>query len=77
MDYYVKNNMIALNGFYGSPTPSMISYQSSLNSLRDEVFTKIIMGASPLSDFDVFVQNWRRQGGDAITREVNEWLAGR
>jgi putative aldouronate transport system substrate-binding protein len=65
--------MLSLNPFTGAPTRTMNSRLSNLNDLRDEVFTKIIMGTSPLSDFDVFVQDWKRQGGDDITREVNEW----
>jgi putative aldouronate transport system substrate-binding protein len=77
MDYYVENNLILLNGFYGVPTEAMASYESTLKSLRDEVYTKIVMGASPLSDFDTFVQNWKRQGGDTMTNEVNEWAKKR
>jgi putative aldouronate transport system substrate-binding protein len=73
MDQYVKNNQILLDAFYGAPTESMTAYQSTLESLRDEAFTKIIMGSSPISAFDTFVQNWKRQGGDAITKEVNAW----
>jgi putative aldouronate transport system substrate-binding protein len=77
MDYYVKNNLITLNGFYGAPTESMAAYESSLKAMRDEVFTKIVMGSSPLDAFDTFVRDWQRQGGDAITREVNEWARAR
>ncbi|MDR0561736.1 MAG: extracellular solute-binding protein [Spirochaetaceae bacterium] len=77
MDYYVKNKLIVLNGFYGAPTESMSAYESSLKSMRDEVFTKIVMGASPIDAFDTFVRDWKRQGGDAITKEVNEWAKKR
>ena len=77
MDQYVTNNQILLNGFYGAPTESMAAYESTLKSLRDEVYTKIVMGASPVDAFDAFVQNWKRQGGDAITKEVNEWAKNR
>jgi putative aldouronate transport system substrate-binding protein len=77
MEQYVNNSLILLNGFYGAPTESMAAYESSLKSMRDEVFTKIVMGASPVSDFDAFVANWKRQGGDAITKEVNEWAKAR
>ena len=73
MDYYVKNNLILFNAFYGAPTETMVSRLSTLEDLRNEVFTKIIMGASPIDAFDTFVRDWKRQGGDDITREVNEW----
>jgi putative aldouronate transport system substrate-binding protein len=77
MDKYVKNNQILLNAFYGAPTQTMVSRQSTLDAMRDEVFTRIIMGSSPISAFDTFVSDWKRQGGDTITQEVNEWLKGR
>jgi putative aldouronate transport system substrate-binding protein len=33
--------------------------------------------ASPISAFDTFVADWKRQGGDAITKEVNDWAKSR
>jgi putative aldouronate transport system substrate-binding protein len=73
MDQYVKNKQIILNAFYGAPTETMTARQSTLESLRDEAFTKIIMGSSPVDAFDTFVRDWKRQGGDDITKEVNDW----
>jgi putative aldouronate transport system substrate-binding protein len=73
MDYYVKNNLILLDAFYGPPTDTQASRGSTLTAMRDEVFTKIIMGSSPISAFDTFVQDWKRLGGDDITKEVNAW----
>jgi putative aldouronate transport system substrate-binding protein len=73
MDQYVKNGQIMLNAFYGPPTETMTARQSTLESLRDETFTKIIMGSSPVDAFDTFVRDWKRQGGDDITKEVNDW----
>lgn len=58
--------------FMGAPTPSMISYNPTLDKLELETFTKIIMGAS-LDQFDDFVKKWHQQGGDKIIPEVNEW----
>lgn len=40
--------------------------------LEDETFMKIIMGAAPLDEFDKFVEEWKKQGGDIITAEVEE-----
>jgi putative aldouronate transport system substrate-binding protein len=73
IETYVNNDLILLNEFNGSPTPTMITRQSSLNDLRDEVYTKIIIGELPVSAFDTFVADWKRQGGDDITKEVNAW----
>lgn len=58
--------------FTGPPTPTMKEKMSTLNSLQS-VFTKIIVGAAPLDDFDRYVREWKEKGGDDITQEVNEW----
>lgn len=45
---------------------------NNLKKLEDETFLKIIMGNAPISDFDQFVEKWYDQGGEQITKEVNE-----
>lgn len=40
--------------------------------MEEEVFTKIIMGDS-IDLFDKFVEDWKKLGGDQITKEINEW----
>ena len=47
---------------------------SSLEAMRDETFTKIIMG-DDISNFDTFVENWDSLGGADITNEMNELYA--
>jgi putative aldouronate transport system substrate-binding protein len=71
---YVKNNRILMDLFTGTPTNTMRTRLSSLNDLRNEVYTKIIIGELPASAFDTFVADWKRQGGDDITKEVNAWF---
>lgn len=73
VDGYVRNKQLQTPLFYGAPTDSITSKQSTLDQMTLETFTKIIMGEAPVSDFDKFVENWRKLGGDAITQEVNEW----
>lgn len=51
-------------------TKSMESKWATLKKLEDETFLKIIMGVAPVSSFDTFVKNWKAQGGDQITAEV-------
>jgi putative aldouronate transport system substrate-binding protein len=70
---YMNNGTLFLDGFYGTPTPTMLTRQSGLDTMRDEIFTKIIIGELPVSAFDTFVTDWKRQGGDDITKEVNAW----
>lgn len=53
-------------------TKTMQTKWSNLKKLEDETFLKIIMGSAPLEEFDAFVDKWMKQGGEEITKEVNE-----
>lgn len=53
-------------------TKTMQSRWTNLKKLEDEVFLKIIMGSTPIDEFDKFVEKWNEQGGEQITKEVNE-----
>jgi putative aldouronate transport system substrate-binding protein len=61
------------NEFYGMPGPVGTEKNSTLIKLEREAVTKIIMGASPVSDFDKFVETWRSSGGNDVEKEINEW----
>ncbi|PYI53771.1 extracellular solute-binding protein [Paenibacillus flagellatus] len=74
LDYYYKNNLYVANRFYTTPTPAMIDKMPNLSKLEQETFTKIVLGA-PIDEFDKFVDAWKRQGGDEVTKEVNDWYA--
>jgi putative aldouronate transport system substrate-binding protein len=65
----------AFNLFYGAATQTMADVLPTLLKLQDETFTRIIMGAAPLADFDRFVQDWNDLGGAQMTAEVNAWYA--
>lgn len=67
---YTKQSQFKVNEFFGSPTPTMVDKQATLSKLEAEVFTKIIMGGS-LDEFDKFVGQWHKLGGDEMTSEVN------
>lgn len=49
----------------------MQSVWPALQKLESETFLNIIVGDTPVSSFDTFVAEWKRQGGDQITQEVN------
>ncbi|MGZ9583531.1 extracellular solute-binding protein [Paenibacillus marinisediminis] len=70
-----EENRFLQNKFYGAPTPGMVERQEILNKKRDEVFNKIIMNQVSVDEFDKFVEDWKKLGGDEITKEVNEWYA--
>lgn len=59
-------------GYLGANTPTMVEKQGVLDKLQNETFTKIIMGAAPVDEFDKFVEQWKKLGGDKITQEVND-----
>ena len=66
-----------LTEFQSLPTPTMLERGADLGKLQDETVLGIIIGDKPLSAFDEFVDQWKSQGGDQITQEVNEWRAAK
>lgn len=60
--------------FYGK-TETMRQRWTNLEKLEDETFLKIIMGTAELDSFDKFVEDWNKQGGEQITKEVNEEIS--
>jgi putative aldouronate transport system substrate-binding protein len=55
------------------PTKTMKSRWDNLRQSERDLFTKIIYGEAPITEFDNFVKNWESSGGATITQEVNEW----
>jgi putative aldouronate transport system substrate-binding protein len=51
-------------------TATMIDKWANLQKLESETFLKIIVGTAPIDSFDQFVKDWKAQGGDEITAEV-------
>lgn len=51
----------------------MITKSGEMEKLRDSTFLSMIMGETPISDFDNYVSQWKSLGGDDIGKEVNEW----
>lgn len=62
------------NYFTGAATPTMISKWNLLRQSEKETFTKIIYGKLPIEAYDEFVTQWKANGGEQITKEVNEWF---
>lgn len=69
---YEENDQLLYEQYTGGPTETMIEAQSILHDLQHETYINIILGNS-VDDFDVFVENWKKLGGDRITKEVNAW----
>jgi putative aldouronate transport system substrate-binding protein len=63
-----------VNQFYGLPTPGMIDKGTTLSDMELNFHIAVIQGSKDVSEFDAFVEEWKAQGGDQITQEVNEWF---
>ena len=55
-----------------SQTPTMQMKWANLQKLETETMLKIILGQAPIGSFDKFVSDWKAQGGDQITAEVQK-----
>lgn len=73
MNQYDLDSRTMYDQFYGAPTTAMSEKKSTLEKLQLTKFTDIIMGA-PIDDFDKFVADWGKLGGEQMTTEVNEWF---
>jgi len=62
--------------FTGPPTATMNSKLDYLKKLELTAVNEIIYGNKDISYFDEFVKQWKADGGDQITAEVNEWYNG-
>ncbi|NOU73196.1 extracellular solute-binding protein [Paenibacillus sp. LMG 31458] len=69
--YDPANYVIARNVFFGQ-TKTMEQKKAILDKLENETFLKIILGEEPIDKFDSFVTEWKRLGGDQITKEVEQ-----
>ncbi len=71
-DYFTQNRY-HFDEFYGPVTPTIVERGDLLRTKEQELFTKIIMGTVSIDEFDKFIDEWHKLGGDKITQEVNEW----
>ncbi|RAV13593.1 extracellular solute-binding protein [Paenibacillus contaminans] len=65
-----KYNVVR-NVFFGQ-TKTMEQKWAILQKLENETFLKIILGEGSVDQFDSFVAEWKRLGGDQITLEVEQ-----
>ena len=68
---YVPEVKFHDNAFYGT-TPTMELKWTNLKKLEDESIIKFIMGTTPIDEFDEFVEQWNKLGGEQITNEVRD-----
>ncbi|MCR4588188.1 MAG: extracellular solute-binding protein [Lachnospiraceae bacterium] len=61
------------DAFYGASTETMTTRKSTLDSMLNETFFKIISCQISLEEFDKTVAAWYEAGGQDMTNEVNQW----
>ncbi|MEO3944364.1 extracellular solute-binding protein [Gorillibacterium sp. CAU 1737] len=63
---------VKVKSIFSGVTKSMPGTWKDLQRMENEAFLKIIVGDSPLEEFDNFVKEWKLSGGSQITKEVNQ-----
>lgn len=71
LDVAINNSFQITDASNYLESPTKISKLVELNTMRDSVFTQIIMGAD-IGKFDEFVAKWKSQGGTQILGELEQ-----
>lgn len=69
---FAKVKMIQKIPAYDGTTETYMKNRAILIDLEKQTFLKIIMDEAPIDEFDNFVGQWNKLGGDIITKEVND-----
>lgn len=69
---YLDKKLYINNALKIPTTPTMSEKMSTLNKMEITMMTRVIMGDAGIEEFDKFVQDWNKQGGEQIAKEVNE-----
>ncbi len=69
-----RDNLVQTNPYVGPPLAADIEKGAALLTARNEAFARVIMG-DPISTYDKFVESWKKNGGDEMTQQANEWYA--
>ncbi len=72
LKHYFDNDLLTPTALKVASTPTMTEKMSTLIKMENVMMTKIILGEVGIEEFDKYVANWKKQGGDQITQEVNE-----
>lgn len=59
---------------YAPPLPAVSKYTQSLGKMEEDFYISVITGTKNIDDdFDTFIKNWQREGGDEMLKEVEAW----
>ncbi|MEG1501336.1 MAG: hypothetical protein RR396_05205, partial [Clostridiales bacterium] len=65
-----ENDKVNVNAYNGAPLKANVEYGTALQTMTNEIFSRIIMGDS-IEKFDEFCTNWISNGGEKIIEEAN------
>ena len=57
--------------------PEITEYGQPLQAFAVENMMRMVIDEGALSDFDNFVAEWKRRGGDELTQALNDWYSSR
>ena len=73
IEKYKEKDCFIVDQYYGPKTKTYSTKWGELYSMEQEVFMGIVTGQKTISEFDKFISDWKRKGGDQITKEINDW----
>ncbi len=73
IDRIKTENKLNVSAYNTVPTDTMVAKYPTLNKLAMETIIKIITGDASVDSYDEFLENWRKLGGDEVTKEAQEW----
>ena len=78
--YAIRYNLIRDNRFVNDEfvtfnTETMTEKGATLKKMENEALVKVIMGDMSVDEYDTFIENWYKLGGQDITDELNAWYS--
>ena len=71
----VESQKEKLNKVYSATyakSPSMETSWATLETLEDEFFLQVLTGDASIEDFEEFVDQWNKLGGETVTKEIKD-----
>lgn len=69
---YGKKDVVAT---YAPPLATNAKYNQKLLKLESDYILKAIAGSEKVDNFDKFIQQWKNEGGEEASKEVNDWYS--
>lgn len=63
-----------INPIWDMPTVQSVSkYSASLDKMFLDEFSKVLLGAEKVENWEKFIQRWEAEGGAEIEKDINKW----